>query len=57
MLGLRLVSLHNQAFLIGLMRRAREAIIDGTFESWSTSWLARYHAGNAQRQRPMTSAG
>jgi queuine tRNA-ribosyltransferase len=43
-LGLRLVSLHNVHFLVALMRRARAAIIDGTFDAWSRDWLARYHS-------------
>jgi queuine tRNA-ribosyltransferase len=41
MLGLRLLSLHNVHFLTSLMRRARLAILDGTFESWSREWLER----------------
>ncbi|MEN9508807.1 MAG: hypothetical protein RLZZ621_1370 [Gemmatimonadota bacterium] len=43
-LGLRLLSLHNVHFLIALMRDARAAIQDGTFEGWSRDWLARYHS-------------
>jgi queuine tRNA-ribosyltransferase len=43
-LGLRLVSLHNVHFLVALMRQARTAIIDGSFDSWSRDWLARYHS-------------
>ncbi|MEO6447267.1 MAG: tRNA guanosine(34) transglycosylase Tgt [Gemmatimonadaceae bacterium] len=44
MLGLRLVALHNVAFLIGIMRDARAALRDGTFAFWSDAWLARYRA-------------
>ena len=44
MLGPRLLSLHNVHFLIALMRRARTAIADGTFDAWSHDWLARYHS-------------
>ena len=44
LLGLRLVSLHNVHFLVALMRRARAAIIDGSFDAWSRDWLARYHS-------------
>jgi queuine tRNA-ribosyltransferase len=44
-LGLRLLSLHNVHFLIDLMRQARASLRDGTFDAWSTAWLARYHAG------------
>jgi len=43
-LGLRLLSLHNVHFLVALMRRARAAILDGSFDAWSRDWLARYHS-------------
>jgi queuine tRNA-ribosyltransferase len=49
MLGLRLVSLHNVHFLVALMRDARAAIADGTFDGWSAAWLARYLAGERAR--------
>jgi queuine tRNA-ribosyltransferase len=42
MLGPRLLSLHNVHFLVALMRRARQAVLDGAFDSWSRDWLARY---------------
>jgi queuine tRNA-ribosyltransferase len=41
MLGLRLLSLHNVHFLTVLMRRARLAILDGSYGSWSREWLER----------------
>ncbi|CAN5644298.1 tRNA guanosine(34) transglycosylase Tgt [soil metagenome] len=44
MLGKRLLALHNVAFLISIMREAREALQAGTFAAWSEDWLARYHA-------------
>jgi queuine tRNA-ribosyltransferase len=44
MLGLRLLSLHNVTFLITLMARAREALREGSFDHWSSEWLARYRA-------------
>ena len=44
LLGLRLLSLHNVHFLIRLMRTARERIMGGTFDQWSTAWLSRYFA-------------
>jgi queuine tRNA-ribosyltransferase len=44
MLGPRLLSLHNVHFLIAMMRRARTAIADGSFGTWSRDWLARYHS-------------
>jgi queuine tRNA-ribosyltransferase len=46
-LGLRLLSLHNVHFLVSLMRQARTALLDGTFDSWSASWLQRYHSRTA----------
>lgn len=44
-LGLRLLSLHNVHFMISLMRDARAAIADGSFDAWSHAWLLRYHTG------------
>lgn len=44
-LGLRLVALHNIAYLLSVMRDGRAALDAGTFDSWSESWLARYRAG------------
>jgi queuine tRNA-ribosyltransferase len=41
-LGLRLLALHNVAFLLDVMRDARAALRAGTFGSWSREWLARY---------------
>jgi queuine tRNA-ribosyltransferase len=46
MLGLRLLALHNVAFLIAVLRDARAALRAGTFDAWSREWLARYRAGN-----------
>ena len=45
LLGLRLLSLHNVAFLIGLTRGLRAAILRGDLDSWANAWLERYHAG------------
>jgi queuine tRNA-ribosyltransferase len=44
-LGLRLLSLHNVHFMISLMRNARSAIAEGSFDAWSHDWLLRYHNG------------
>jgi queuine tRNA-ribosyltransferase len=41
-LGWSLLALHNLTFLFELMRTARETLRDGTFDSWSADWLARY---------------
>src|SRR6476469_6971299 len=43
-LGLRLLSLHNVHFLVSLMRQARSALLGGTFDGWSDTWLRRYHS-------------
>jgi queuine tRNA-ribosyltransferase len=42
MLGPRLLALHNVWFLTRLVVDARDAIRDGSFESWSEEWLTRY---------------
>ena len=44
LLGLRLLSLHNVRYLIRLAARAREAIVQGTFDGWSRAWLTRYRS-------------
>jgi queuine tRNA-ribosyltransferase len=44
MLGMRLLSLHNVHFLVALMRAARDAIGNRTFDAWSQGWLDRYHS-------------
>ena len=46
MLGPRLLALHNVWFLTRLVMAARHAVRDGSFESWSEEWLARYRAGS-----------
>ncbi|MFQ5529802.1 MAG: tRNA-guanine transglycosylase, partial [Gemmatimonadota bacterium] len=45
LLGHRLLSVHNVAFLLNLASRARAEILDGTFEGWAVHWLERYRAG------------
>ncbi len=46
LLGLRLLSLHNLAFLIDLTSAARQAILASRFDAWADSWLERYRAGS-----------
>lgn len=43
-LGLRLVSIHNLHFYVGLARRARAAILDGTFEAFRREVVGRLDA-------------
>jgi queuine tRNA-ribosyltransferase len=45
LLGLRLLSLHNLAFLIDLAADARAAILASRFDEWADRWLERYRAG------------
>ena len=46
LLGLRLLSLHNLAFLIDLVADARGAILASGFDSWADDWLERYRSGS-----------
>lgn len=46
-LGQRLLSQHNLAFYMRLMRELRGAIESDRFADWSRAWLARYRAGPA----------
>jgi len=50
LLGHRLLSLHNVAFMVRLGRRAREAVLAGEFPSWSADWLERYRSGAIKLQ-------
>lgn len=45
MLGLRLLSLHNVHYLVGLMRRARRELAARTYRAWAGEYLLRYRAG------------
>jgi len=52
MLGLRLLSLHNVHYLVGLMGQARVELAAGTFAGWAVRYLDRYHAnGRASAAR------
>jgi queuine tRNA-ribosyltransferase len=42
MLGLYLMSIHNLAFLLNLMRQMRAAIVSQTFEAFAVQFLSRY---------------
>ncbi|MDT8436722.1 MAG: tRNA guanosine(34) transglycosylase Tgt [Gemmatimonadota bacterium] len=50
LLGLRLLSLHNVAFLVDLAGEAREAVLAGRFEAWADARMARYGSGRATFQ-------
>jgi queuine tRNA-ribosyltransferase len=45
LLGLRLLSLHNLAFLIDLVADARAAILASGVDAWADAWLERYRSG------------
>ena len=42
LLGLRLLTIHNLAFVLRLTREVRAAILDGRFASWRADWEARW---------------
>ena len=45
-LGLRLMSIHNLHFLLDLVRRARSAILDGSFASFREEFMAGYRTSD-----------
>ena len=45
MLGCALLSIHNIAFFLDLMRQAREHIEAGDYAAWSQAWIERYQSG------------
>lgn len=45
-----LLTIHNEHFFLDLMAQARAHIEAGTFEPWSTQWIARYETGAAKRR-------
>lgn len=48
LLGLRLLTLHNLAFYLHLMKGARRAIEDGSFAEFRDSFVRRYRAGKGE---------
>ena len=52
MLGPRLVSLHNLAFMGRLVAAMRQAICEDRFGAWSRDALARYEAGRSPKGNP-----
>jgi queuine tRNA-ribosyltransferase len=49
-LGIRLVSLHNVAFLLNLMAEVRAAIADGSFADLYADWLGKPLVVGAREQ-------
>ena len=48
LLAYRLATIHNRAFISRLMRNMRNAILDGSFESFRREFLAGYRTTNEQ---------
>lgn len=48
MLGLYLMSIHNLAFLLNLMRQIRAAIVNHAFEAFAVKFLSRYEKTPAE---------
>ena len=42
-LAATLLSLHNEYFIINLVNKMREAILESTFQSFKVDWLSRYY--------------
>ncbi len=49
-LAATLISIHNIQFLVTLMKNARQAILDGTFNDFSASFLAEYKPSSRKEQ-------
>jgi queuine tRNA-ribosyltransferase len=47
-LGLRLATIHNLAFIASLMKKIRQSILDGTFETFRRSFLENYAPTNEE---------
>ncbi len=43
-LGYTLASIHNEAFIIRLVKQMRSSILDGSFYELKDTWLSRYYA-------------
>jgi queuine tRNA-ribosyltransferase len=50
-LGLRLNTIHNLHFLVGLMQRIRKAIVAGAFGDLKASFLSGYRPAGNEEQR------
>ncbi len=57
LLGLRLASIHNVHFLIQMTGEARQAILDGRFDSYRNGFLSRYAAGKFLNGAPEEDSG
>ena len=45
-LGLRLATIHNIAFYMEIVNRARKVVLAGTYQSWKDHFFDRYRVGN-----------
>jgi queuine tRNA-ribosyltransferase len=55
-LSMRLLTIHNLHFVIDLTARARQAIMEGRYASWSQDWLERFRAAGARRRAGSTTS-
>jgi queuine tRNA-ribosyltransferase len=49
-LALRLTTLHNLHFMLEIMRRIRQSILDGTFAAYKQAFLAVYQPVPEERR-------
>jgi queuine tRNA-ribosyltransferase len=53
LLGMRLASVHAVHHMVGVVRRARAAVLTGSYTAFRTEFLERYHSGETLvRDRP-----
>ena len=48
MIASTLASIHNEAFIVGLVDRIRASIVDGTFTDFRAEFLGRYYRAKGQ---------
>jgi queuine tRNA-ribosyltransferase len=51
-LGMRLASLHAVHHMVGLARRARQAVLEGRYAAFREEFLAKYHSGETLAPSP-----
>lgn len=51
--GCHLISIHNIAFQMRLMRQIRQAIMDGKFPDWIRSWMFGYFKNRYPGSKPV----
>ncbi len=56
-LGLRLTTVHNLHFILGLMRDIRQSVLDGGFQALKRAFLGRYRVANGRAGEDDRGAG